>query len=190
MSNGAPREPMNWGEIVGFALLGLVVVLLVRSSRSGESLDLVPAGTPLPPLMAEGWLNVDASPYDGQMSRKHLVGKVVVMDCWATWCPPCRVAMPELAKLYAKYKPLGVEFVGITTESEQDVALIQKFVDNVDGFDWPVGYGTMPMQDMLGVRVLPTVIVFSTNGAAVWSGSQLYGIEAVLDQALATAARE
>ncbi len=181
---------MNWGEIAGFALLGVVVVLLVLSSRSGESLEIVPQGTPLPPLMAEGWLNVDASPYDGQMSRKQLEGKVVVVDCWATWCPPCRAAMPELTKLYAKYRPLGVEFVGITSESEQDLTLIRNFIDKVEGFDWPVGYGTMPMQDMLGIRALPTVIVFGTDGTAQWSGNHLYGIEGALDQALATGARE
>lgn len=181
---------MSWGEVLSFALLFVVVVLLVRSSRSGAAVAQVPVGTPLPPLMAEGWLNVDGPPYDGQMSRKQLEGKVVVVDCWATWCPPCRAAMPELAELYAKYRPLGVEFLGLTSESAGDLPKIEKFIGKIDGFDWPVGYGTMPMQDMLGIRVLPTVIVFGPNGTAIWSNSQLYGIEDALDQALATVARE
>lgn len=189
MSNREVREPMSWGEIAGFALLGLVVVLLVRSSRSANS-NLVPTGTPFPAIMAEGWLNADQAPYDGRVSVEDLQDKVVVVDCWATWCPPCRAAMPELTELYAKYQPLGVEFIGLTPESEQERGTIAKFIESVDGFDWPVAYGTMPMQDMLGIRGWPTVIVFGANGTAVWSSNRLIGIEEVLDQALATAARE
>jgi len=188
MTSAEQRDPMSWGEVAGFALLMGVVALLVFSGRNSAQ-TLVPVGTPLPPLMAEGWLNTQQTPTEqsafGKIpSRELLAGKVVVIDCWATWCPPCRAAMPELAQLYAKYQPLGVEFIGLTSESADDRPAIEKFIGSIDGFDWPVGYGAMPIQDLLGIEVLPTVIVFSPGGSAVWSNSQLYGIEDALDQAL------
>ena len=183
MSSGETRKPMNWGEIVGFALLAGVVVLLAYPGRQGSN-QLLPEGMPLPPLMAKGWINTDIP-----VTSERLQGKVVVVDCWATWCPMCLVEMPKLAKLYAKYQPLGVEFLGLTAELEQDLPIIEKCISKIEGFDWPVGYGTMPMQDALGIQVLPTVIVFGPGGTAVWSSTNLHGIEMALDQALATVAR-
>jgi len=176
---------MTGGEIVGMLLVAGVVAMLLYSRQSRATGDLVPKGLPLPEMMAEGWLNAD-----GPVSEEALVGKVVVVDCWATWCPPCRAAMPELAKLYAEYEPMGVAFVGLTSESESSRPAIERFIQSVEGFHWPVGYGARPTTDALGIQVLPTVIVFDSTGRAVWSSSQLGGIEDVLDQALATAVRE
>lgn len=173
---------MSRGEFYGFALLAAVVGLLVATTSGGGGTLLVPNGTPMPPLMAEGWLN-NAEP----VTRERLAGKVVVVDCWATTCGPCRKAMPEIAELYKKYQPLGVEFLGLTAETAGDQAQIEGFIRSIDGFDWPVGYGTAPMQEMLGIRVVPTVIVFGPGGTSVWSSSDrggIHGIEDAIEQAL------
>ena len=93
MSTSQRREPMSRGEFFAFAILAVVVGLLVVRSRESRVAPVL-IGTPLPPIMATGWLNTD-----GPISREDLNGKVVVVDCWATRCPPCRRAMPQLAKL-------------------------------------------------------------------------------------------
>lgn len=55
-------------------------------------------------------------------------GKVVMLNFWGTWCPPCRKEIPDLVNLQTKYKKDGLEIVGITLNSGSAVE-IQKFAD-------------------------------------------------------------
>ena len=55
-------------------------------------------------------------------------GKVVMLNFWGTWCPPCRKEIPDLVSLQAKYNKDGLEIVGITLNSGS-AAEIQKFAD-------------------------------------------------------------
>lgn len=55
-------------------------------------------------------------------------GKVVMLNFWGTWCPPCRKEIPDLVNLQKKYNKDGLEIVGITLTSGS-AADIQKFVD-------------------------------------------------------------
>lgn len=53
-----------------------------------------------------------------QINVSGLKGKVVVIDFWATWCGPCVGEIPEMKRLYEKYKPQGVEFIGISLDQK------------------------------------------------------------------------
>jgi len=92
--------------------------------------------------------------------------------------------MPKLAKLYAQYQPLGVEFVGLTPEPTAERRSIEDFIATMPGLDWPIGYGAAPTLDELGVTGYPTVIVFGPSGIAIWSDNYLDGLPEVLDEAL------
>lgn len=46
-------------------------------------------------------------------------GKVVLIDFWASWCPPCRESLPGVVKLYNKYKAQGFEVVGVSIDSKK-----------------------------------------------------------------------
>ena len=56
-------------------------------------------------------------------------GKVVMLNFWGTWCPPCRKEIPDLVNLQAKYNKDGLEIVGITLNSGS-AKEIQKFADH------------------------------------------------------------
>jgi thiol-disulfide isomerase/thioredoxin len=54
-------------------------------------------------------------------SLSHYNGQVVILDFWATWCPPCRMVIPELVKLQQKYRDKGVVVLGISLDDPHTV---------------------------------------------------------------------
>jgi cytochrome c biogenesis protein CcmG/thiol:disulfide interchange protein DsbE len=67
---------------------------------------------------------------DGQPTNlAALHGKIVVLNFWATWCPPCVAETPALEKMYSQLQPLGVTVLGVSVDD--DAAAYQKFlIDN------------------------------------------------------------
>jgi peroxiredoxin len=64
------------------------------------------------------------SDLSGQMtSLQQYRGKVVLLDFWATWCPPCRIAIPELIKLQEEYREKGLVILGISMDDPKDVPI-------------------------------------------------------------------
>jgi thiol-disulfide isomerase/thioredoxin len=134
---------------------------------------------PLPPLAASGWLNTQAP-----ISATELVGKVVLIDFWSSDCGPCVRDLPELADFYQRFGGQGLTLVGLTPESNS-FGQLQRFVEDVDGLTWPVGYGAGFSFEAAGVRYTPTYVLFDRTGRSVWAGNSLDGVEDAVIKALA-----
>ncbi|MFC0298351.1 TlpA disulfide reductase family protein [Geobacillus jurassicus] len=67
---------------------------------------------------------------DGKEVRlSDLRGKRVIVNMWATWCPPCRAEMPDMQKFYERYKDEGVEIVAVNlTQSEKQLEQVARFI--------------------------------------------------------------
>ncbi len=72
----------------------------------------------------------------GEASLSALKGKVVVVNFWATWCPPCLVEMPVLNELYAAYRDQGVEVLGLSLD-EEGLSITKPFVEKL-GVAYPI----------------------------------------------------
>ncbi|GAB4504662.1 MAG: TlpA disulfide reductase family protein [Anaerolineales bacterium] len=66
-----------------------------------------------------------------------LRGQVILVNLWASWCPPCRAEMPTLQKMYAEYKDQGFTILAVNMTSQDDPAAIQPFVQQY-GITFPV----------------------------------------------------
>ena len=90
-------------------------------------------------------------------------GKVVLVNFWATWCPPCRAEIPDLLKLQRDYRSRGLQIIGVTYPP-QKLAEVRKFVLKAK-INYPVGLGSKETKLLFTTsETLPMTIVIGTDG--------------------------
>jgi len=134
---------------------------------SGAKADLAPE------IQAGYWLN------SAPLRLADLRGKIVVLEFWATWCPPCRTSIPHLIKMYDAYKDKGVALVSLTNEPRETV---EPFVEKMKML-YPIGGGS-PSGGAYGVRGIPHAFIISPAGEVVWEGHPMAGLEAAIEKQL------
>lgn len=110
-------------------------------------------------------------------------GSVVLVDFWATWCPPCRALIPKLQELYDEHNEDGLEIVGVSID--QDIDALESFLDD-HNLPWMQlsGDANSESADRLGIRGVPTLILVDRQGKVVASGHQLGDVEKQLQDLL------
>ena len=91
-------------------------------------------------------------------------GKVVVLNFWATWCPPCREEVPDFVSLQRDLGDQGLQFVGVALERTPDPKAVRAFADEMN-VNYPIGLGNGTIAEKYGgVRTLPTTFVIGPEG--------------------------
>lgn len=143
-------------------------------------------GRPLKPVAEMSWTDTE------QRVQKlgDLTGKAVILDFWATYCPPCKEEIPHLNSLIAKYGADNLYIVGLNVGGAEDLPAIPAFVKNTK-FDYPIAF---PEDDLtrfvFGERDdIPQTAVFDRKGTMItkiigFSPSIQKQLDAAVEQAL------
>lgn len=162
-------------SLLAFALM----VCGAKGQTATQDLDakyatgLLPVGT-LPPDL------IDA------LGEKHPIadfhGRCVVLDFFATWCGDCRKDLPEMKKLYQKYDMEGVEFIGISFDTDSEV--LQNFMDK-EPIPWRVLSELKKMKESqmakdYHIQWIPTMYLLDTEGRIVLATVEINKLKAKL----------
>lgn len=94
-------------------------------------------------------------------------GKVLVVDIWGTWCPPCRAEIPSFVKLQATYGEKGFQMIGLNYEgdnSETSAEKVRKFIQE-HGINYPCALGTDAIRDQVpDFEGYPTTLFIDRQG--------------------------
>lgn len=106
-----------------------------------------------------------------QITLSGLKGKVVVLNFWATWCPPCKMEIPELVKTYEKYKDKGFVIIGVVVSSKIDNVkeLIKKYK-----ITYTIALSDNNIEKAYGgINAVPTTFIIDREGNLVPGGKKI-----------------
>ena len=130
-----PSRKKRWEILM---LVSLVTgILWTVDSRVPSAVGAPLSSSPSP---REGFLAPDFTLDtldEKKVTLSELRGKIVLINLWATWCPPCRAEMPALENAYEQYKDSGVVILGLNVTSQDSEKDIPLFVDEF-GLTFPI----------------------------------------------------
>lgn len=150
------------------AIIGLMSLLILGMVRSGGR----PGGLGINTKLGEVSVKQQSARdfrlelFGGDtVTLSDLRGRVVMVDFWASWCPPCREEAPTLAQVYKEYERQGVAFIGVDIWDSRDEAL--RFLDRY-AVTYPNGLdekGTIAID--YGVTGIPEKYLINWDGVLV-----------------------
>ena len=105
-----------------------------------------------------------ATPNGQSIALKDDRGKAVLVNLWATWCPPCRAEMPTIEKVYQEYQDQGLVVLGVDATIQDDPTAIAPFVKQY-GITFPILLDVNgEASDLYELRSLPTSFFIGRDG--------------------------
>ena len=100
----------------------------------------------------------------GKLRLADLRGKVVFLNLWATWCPPCKEEMPAMERLWQRYKGRGLVVIALSMDSA-GVTVVKPFIEQAK-YTYRVGLDPkMEIAQLYGARSVPSTFIIDRKGA-------------------------
>jgi peroxiredoxin len=167
------------------AARALIHLFFIAALLSSSAASLYPsearAQEAVPESLPPGWQELGLKDYgkapeialglhdgSGELKLSELVAQgPVLVDFWATWCSPCRMAMPQYAKLYETYRERGFSVLAVSQDSPQAVGKVRDFVAKMElPFPVVLDLEKTSARDYY-IRTLPTAFLVDRRGHVV-----------------------
>jgi len=138
-----------------------ILAAIEKDRKAAELRKSLVAGAEFP--------GIEGKSLDGAaVSTATLKGKVVLVDFWATWCPPCRDEIPRVLAAYEKYHAKGFDVLAVSLD--QNEADLKKFVEEKK-LPWPQIYeGAEAIAERFGIESIPSTYLLGTDGKIIAGG--------------------
>jgi DsbE subfamily thiol:disulfide oxidoreductase len=144
-----------------FAVLAVSTVVMLFGQNKSEEAATGLSGTIAP---APSWELQDAN--GKTIHSSDFKGKVVILDFWATWCPPCKAEIPGFIALQNEYGKKGLAVVGISVD-EGGAAVVKQFAQQ-SGMNYPVVLADEKTPRAFGgIEAIPTTFIIDREGRIV-----------------------
>jgi thiol-disulfide isomerase/thioredoxin len=182
-----------------FLILLVAVISLSAAAQSGRRITTPPPSQTEPPVQEQAAPETESAPAErfstlaelsalpesirrhqmksldkGSFSLADFVGKIIVVNLWASWCGPCRMEVPEYEKVRKAYAGRGVEFIGLTVEDPRNSSERVKQFARDFNFGFRLGWADREMALTLseGRSAIPQTLVIAADGRILnhWRG--------------------
>lgn len=162
-------------EVIGFAQRGLLATGIMNPNVDKKQLALNDETFP----NADFGLNLINSKGE-ELSMEELKGKVIFINIWATWCPPCIAEMPSINKLYNEIKDENVAFIMLSVDDSFEKAIAFR---ERKGYDFEIYKPNGPLPAMYQSKSIPTTYVIDAEGKLVMAhkGMADYGTKKFIE---------
>lgn len=152
----------RWTVLTGLVLAaGLLWIALARANEATTT-----GGAP-PPSPREGFSAPDFTLErrgGGQTTLSELRGAVVVLNLWASWCPPCRAEMPALQAVHDEYADQGLVVLGLNTLFQDGLGAAEAFISEF-GLTFPMVFDESgAVSQRYQLRAMPTTFFIDRRG--------------------------